>query len=214
MKRMMTLNKAAVVMKNCKLLSRNIYQSKVIAYPVDAIAAKNPHTVENKLIETVDTITKDIDKVFAAQDLFSEIKQTIIQANVETGLHGILCEIDHLKNRQQYLKTLLEATAGNSLKSKVGGSIGSTIITQEDIKTLALNAVCQNISEEITRVDSKVSSVLIHVEVPGLTENDLKQKIKDLTRAISDLEDKKYEINNTTKISVEIPDIIVDELGL
>lgn len=215
MEKSITLNKAAVFAKKAKEISRNIYQTKIMAYPVDAISAKNTEGVAKNLNEAVNNVSKDIRKITAAMELYKQIKQEIIKANVESGLHEVLCEIDMLKNKKQYMQTLIEATTNRQLK---GGnrisSMGAAVIREQDILGGALSKICNNISGEITRHDSKVSSIMLYVEASGFTEEDYQAEIKKITKRISELEDSKYLLNNNQKIIIDIPEILFDDFGI
>ena len=219
MEKSITLNKAAVFAKKAKEISRSIYQTKIMAYPVDAISAKNTEGVAKNLNEAVSNVSKDIRKIIAAMELYKQIKQETIKANVESGLHEVLCEIDMLKNKKQYMQTLIEATTNRQLK---GGnrisSMGAAVIREQDIADGELvdylSKICDNIVGEITRPDSKVSSIMLYVEAPGFTEEAYQEEIKKITKRISELEDSKYLINNNQKIVIDIPEILFDDLGI
>ncbi len=215
MQKQVTLNKAAILLKKAKELSRSLYQTKVVAYPVDAISAKIPANISAKLSETVDLSVENIKKTESAILLYKEIKQAIINANVESGLHEVLCNIDMLKNKKQYMQTLLDSSANSQMKSLRPTHVGAATIQECQLQDhVAVAKTCNNIITEITRADSKVSSVMLYVEVAGFTDEDIKARIKTITRQLSELEDQKYEINNTKKITIDIPDILAEEFGL
>ena len=113
------------------------------------------------------------------------------------------------------MQTLIEATTNRQLK---GGnrisSMGTAVIREQDIVAGALSKICNNIVGEITRPDSKVSSIMLYVEAPGFTEEDYQAEIKKITKRISELEDSKYLLNNNQKIIIDIPEILFDDFGI
>lgn len=214
MQKQMTLNKAAKVMKRVKDMSRNIYQTKTIAYQVDAIAAKTPDVLAKNAIAAVKNTTENFEKIMSSQLLYCRIKKAIIVANVESGLHEILCDIDQFKNIRQLFQTMLEAVSTESFRNRLTSNMGFMNVDYATLETPSMmEQVCADIISEITRTDSKASSIMLSINTKGFTEQDLKTTIASLTKNIADLEDRKFEINNSTKVTVEIPDNLLEDLG-
>ena len=66
---------------------------------------------------------------------------------------------------------------------------------------------------DIVRPDSKTNFINAIVDIESMNEATIKKAMVELQKAVNELEDKKYEINNTKKIEIDIPDSLIDYLG-
>jgi len=212
-----TLNKAAVMMKRIKVKTNlNLQLIGPVIYPIDAITGRDPENVRKQIaakIVDAKTIQRETrDTVF----LYAQIKEAIINANVKSGLHGVLCQIDMMKNMKTYLEETLKYNAVEVVQSYAQNSRGlqHILVAEEDVTadSIVFEGLVDKIIKDITRQDSKNSYVNTVIDMH--IGQDIKDALIQITKDLNELEDKKYEINNTYKIDVMIPESLYDLLGV
>lgn len=218
LKKTVTLNKAASMMKKVKDITKNNEARRsYLVHPIDAISGKNPSLIQKELIKKIEFMKATAIESEQAILFFSELKEAIIEANVKSGLHRILCQIDMIKNQQDFLQSLIRIDASKVVQDYAQNSRGlQHILVKEDSITeqIVFNSFVKDIVEDITRQDSKNSYVNTVIDIDGHDAESLQKSFNILTKAINDLEDKKYQINNSYKIDILIPDALADSLGI
>ncbi len=211
--RQVTLNKAAKVMKKLKEKS-NSFSSCTLkaATSIDAISGKNIAGTRNDIQEQINIVKKAHQEIIDATKFFAEVKSSIISANVRTGLSDILCQIDMLKNLKNYLSNYKIDLQHTSLSTR---GVTSIKFSEKDISSEYLfESLLDQIVQDITRQDSKTNYVTLSIELDIFDYNTIDSAIKEISKKIDSLEDEKYRINNTHLITLQIPDSIVEYLGI
>lgn len=208
-----TLNKAAKIMKRIKDRNTELseYGNFSMFYPVDAISGKSPEMTKEKIKLQVSIRTKAHQEVIDTARLYSEIKSAIIQENVSTGLFSILCEIDMLKNIKKYLENYIQIQS-SPLSSRGVNYVPCSESTLNS--EFGFPGLLNQIVEDITRQDSKTSSVNLVIELEIFKLEVIEQKLKEISKRLDFLEDEKYRINNSYSITLQIPDSLVEFLGV
>jgi len=212
-----SLNKAAVMMKRAKQKQNDSSLfANVVLYPIDAVSGKNPEQIRQQLLNKIEVAKKTARECKDAILFYAEIKGRLITANVESGLHIILCQLDMLKNMKANLELMLNYEASKAVQNAAHNSKGvSHVLLEEDYITqpIVFNNFIQDIVQEITRPDSKNNFINVIVNIPTIGEAYIKDALVTIQQAVNELEDKKYDINNTYKIVVEIPDSLAEYFG-
>jgi hypothetical protein len=212
-----SLNKAAVLMKKAKQKQQLMSALNfVVLYPIDAIGAQNPEQIRKQIVDKVATVKQMAVETKDAIMFYTMIKEKLIQANVESGLHVVLCQLDMLKNMKQYFEMILHYDASKTVQNAAHNTKGvSYVLIDEDTvsQSIVFNKFIDTVISDIVRPDSKTNFINAIVDIESMSEATIKKAMVELQKAVNELEDKKYEINNTKKIEIDIPDSLIDYLG-
>ena len=210
-----TLNKAAAMLKKTKEKQElSSMLRTVVMYPIDTINATDPKALSQLLISKVNSVVKDSIETKDAIMLYSQIKESIIKANVESGLHHILCQMDMFKNMKKYLEIVLSYEATTMVSD--GHQRTSCTLLEEDVlgNPDEFKAFVNSITADIVRQDSKNNSINAIVNMTSMNKEYIEEALKNITIAMNDLEDQKYEINNSYKIEIVVPDSLCEYFGI
>ena len=210
-----TLNKAALMMKKVKEnISTLQFCRNNIIHPIDAISAKQPEAVRSQIIDKVQLAKKVNQELLDSIGVFCDIKTQIIKSNVESGLHEVLCQMDMLKATKKHYELI---TAAPRVVQEYSNSRGSTALLLLEVvinDEKEFSNIIENIITDITRQDSKTNFVNAIIEIPENNKDNVTSEITKITKELNLLEDKKYEINNTYKIEISIPDTLYNLFGI
>lgn len=211
--RQVTLNKAAKIMKKLKEKSNTLSNCTLhVTASIDAISGKKIYDTQHNIQEQINIVKKTHQEMIDTTKFFAEVKSSIITANVKTGLSDILCQIDMLKNLKNYLSNYKNDLRNTSLSAR---GITSIKCSEKDVSSDHLfGSLLGQIVEDITRQDSKTNYVNLSIELDIFDYNTIDSAIKEISKKIDSLEDEKYRINNTHLINLQIPDSIVEYLGI
>jgi len=210
-----TLNKAALMMKKVKdnITTLQFFRNNII-HPIDAISAKQPESVRSQIIDKVQLAKKVNQELLDSINVFCDIKTQIIKSNVESGLHEVLCQMDMLKATKKHYELI---TAAPRVVQEYSNSRGSTALLLLEVvinDEKEFSNIIENIITDITRQDSKTNFVNAIIEIPENNKDNVTSEITKITKELNLLEDKKYEINNTYKIEISIPDTLYNLFGI
>ena len=212
MQKTITLNKAAQLLKKSKEIYRN-YSFPMITVSVNAIEAEDSELVMSKINELKNKTAEEFIKVNDARLFYFLLKQQIVEANVKTELNQVLNHLEMCKSTQNLIsQMILKYNNISNFETRLS-SIGSFLKVNENIDILELKSVLTSIHTEITRQDSKNSMINLFIDVKDFTLSTLKEKMEILNKKINELEDMKFEINNTQKITIDVPESLVKEFG-
>ena len=200
-----SLKKANKLRNTLQAICKKNKEGALEAYVTIQYSQNNPMKLDifkEQINKRIEKAQEDVDTYVRQNVDYRKLKDAIFKANVGTGVSDVLSQMELLQLKKKMYQSLEKKLDSFSSGGMFGRSGGLTV--DIDASYAALNRERENQYQ----YDSSVNCAVYEPD-------ELQRKIKDITRHISTLEDKRDEINANTRVSLSFLDPrTLEDLGL
>lgn len=186
------INKAISKIQNDRF-STDCLKVNFLGFSEEIVSKDFDEKIQNDEKDLINSIILKNDK--------NKLKEKLVELNVISGIHTILANLENKKNELQVYETIK-----NNLKAqKRMGRIYDK--STKDVFISEVNAIRNNATPE------KIPSAA-NYQVSFISEKEVEEKLKNLRKEVSKIQDELDFKNNKKTIEVELSEITAELVGL
>lgn len=192
----LSLNKANKYLQQMSGSLRNDANARAVdgRMSLTVYVSDEPSKLFSKVLAKLSEFEKDHANVLSFAFDFYQLKQIIFKANADSGINNILNEIEYLKFKRSLCNSLIR------MNTLTQNQIVDIPKSEEDVAY---------IQKKLSETDTASRNVTLFF--PNI--NLIKEELKEITRKLNVLEDKKIEYNQK-KINIEFSEYTKEFLGI